>query len=300
MVVSVKIGLLLKDTRFLPSGSDISDTCLRHSHLHESYAYYIAPTCWLPRELSSSVAGNNSKLLLLVICHPASAIIYVHRTIVFWPTGHFVCLRFQLYDARSGEPPPMPSEPKPGARREAPLQMNVSLPFPNWIRETRRETHGLPLDRVREGYMLTKTERRVIGMVYISEELIRKGTSLITAVWRGGSRFASALSRLRPPPAAGQGGREKSLTWPPVKWACRELLEIGGGTNAEEGETHASQSAMKCNLAPIGLGLQGASIDPSLLNNGEGERRAEGEGCGGYGEGCGVRGHSTSRGVLLM
>lgn len=194
MVVSVKIGLLFKDTRFLPSGSDISDTCLRHSHLHESYAYYIAPTCWLPRELSSSVAGNNSKLLLLVICHPASAIIYVHRTIVFRPTGHFVCLRFQLYDARSGEHPPMPSEPKPGVRREAPLQMNVSLPSPNWIRETRRETHGLPVDRVREGYMWTKTARRVIGMVCISEELIRKGTSLITAVWRGGSRFAGALS----------------------------------------------------------------------------------------------------------
>lgn len=31
-------------------------------------------------------------------------------------------------------------------------------------------------------------------MVCISEELIRKGTSLITAVWRGGSRFAGALS----------------------------------------------------------------------------------------------------------
>lgn len=129
---------------------------LRHSHLHESYAYYIASTCWLLWELSSSVAGNNSKLLLLVICHPASAIIYVHRTIVFWPRGHFVCLRFQLYDARSWEPPPVPSEPNPGTCRESPLQMNVSLPSPNWICATRRETHGLPVDRVKEGYIWTK------------------------------------------------------------------------------------------------------------------------------------------------
>lgn len=131
MVVSMKIRQLFKETRFLPSGGDISDTCLRHFHLHESYAYYIAPTCWLPRELSSSVAGNNSKLLLLVICHPASTIIYVHRTIVFWPGGHFVCLRFQLYDTRSRESPPMPSEPKPGTGRESPFQMNVSLPSPS-------------------------------------------------------------------------------------------------------------------------------------------------------------------------
>ncbi len=152
----MKIRLLFKDTRFLPSGSDISDTCLRHSHLHESHAYYIAPTCWLPRDLSSSVAGNKSKLLLLVMCHPASAIIYVHRTIVLWPRGYFVCLRFQLYDANSGEPPPVPSEPKPGTCREALLQMNVYLPSPNWICEMHRETHGLPVDRVREGYVWTK------------------------------------------------------------------------------------------------------------------------------------------------
>lgn len=99
MVDRTKIRLLSKDTSFLPSGSDISDTCFRLFHLHESHAYYIPPTCSPPRELSSSVAGNNSKLLLLVMCHPASAIIYVHRTIVFWPRGYFVCLRFQLYDA---------------------------------------------------------------------------------------------------------------------------------------------------------------------------------------------------------
>lgn len=120
-----------EDTRFQPSGGDISDTCLRHFHLHESYAYYIATTCWLPQKLSSLVAGNNSKLLLLVICHPASAIIYVYRTIVFWPRGHFVCLRFQLYDARRREPSPMPHEPKPGTCLESLLQMNVSLPSPN-------------------------------------------------------------------------------------------------------------------------------------------------------------------------
>lgn len=132
MVVSMKIRLLFKDMRFLPSGSDISDTCLRHSHLHESYAYYIAPTCWLPCESSSLVAGNNSKLLLPVIWHHASAVIYVQGTIVFWPRGHLVCLRrFQLYDARSVEPPPMPSEPKPGACQEAPLQMKDSLSPPH-------------------------------------------------------------------------------------------------------------------------------------------------------------------------
>lgn len=102
-----------------------------------------------------------------------------------------------------------------------------------------------------------------------------------------------ASSPLCPPPTAGQGGREKSLTWPPVKWACQEPLEIEGGTNAGEGETHALQSAMKCNLAPIGLGLQGASIDQSPQNNREEGVGRERGAWGGW-AGCGVWGHSTS------
>lgn len=128
MLVSMKIRQPFKETTSLPTGGHISDTCLRHFHLHESYAYYIAPTCWLPRELSSSLAGNNSKLLLLVICHAASTIIHVHRTIVFWPGGHFVCLRFRFMTRGS---PPMPSEPVPGTGRESPFQMNVSLASPS-------------------------------------------------------------------------------------------------------------------------------------------------------------------------
>lgn len=270
MVVSMKIRLLSKDTRFLPVGSDISDTCLRHSHLHESYAYYIAPTCWLPRELSSSVAGNNSKLLLLVICHPASAIIYVHRTIVFWPGGHFVCFWFQLYDARSGEPPPMPTEPKPRCmpRSSYPNESFTSLPKLN------------PWDAEENTRPSCWQSRRGLHTIWTKwKESDRDALLLWGAHPEGHVPHYSCLERglvllalppLRPPPAAGQGGREKSLTWPPVKWACRKPLEIGGGTNAEEGETHASQSAMKCNLAPIGLGLQGASIDLSLQNNREG------------------------------
>lgn len=74
--------------------------------MHESYAYYLAPTCWLPRESSSSVAGSNSKLLLPVIQHRAAVIIYVHMVVVSWPRGHLVHLGpFQLYDARRAENP---------------------------------------------------------------------------------------------------------------------------------------------------------------------------------------------------
>lgn len=193
MVVSGKIRLLFKDTRFLPSGSDIFDTCLRHSHLHESYAYYIATTCWLPRELSSSVAGNNSKLLLLVICHPASAIIYVHGTIVLWPRGHFVCLRFQLYDARSGEPPPMPSEPKPGTRREAPLQMNVSLPFPNWICEMRGGNAWPSCWQSQRGLRMDETKGEWLGW-FTSPKSSSGRACPSLQLFRERSRFASTLS----------------------------------------------------------------------------------------------------------
>lgn len=88
MVVSMKIRLLFKDMSFLPTGGDISDTYLRH--LHESYAYCIAPTCWVPRESSSSVGGSNSKLLLPVVWHRSSVLIYVYMTVVFGPAGHSV------------------------------------------------------------------------------------------------------------------------------------------------------------------------------------------------------------------
>lgn len=50
-------------------------------------------------------------------------------------------------------------------------------------------------------------------------------------------------SPLRPPPTAGWGGREKFLTWPPVKWACQEPLEIKGGTNAGERKTGGEREA---------------------------------------------------------
>lgn len=208
MIVSMEIKLLFKDTRFPPSGSDISDVC-GIFHLHESYAYYIAPTCWLLWELSSSVAGNNSKLLLLVICHPASAIIYVHGSIVFWPRGHFVCLKFQLYDARSREPPPMPSDPNLAHTENFFFKCMFCLPL---------QVGSVRCTGIHMAFLLTESEEAtyeqtrmiVIGVVNTSEEPLQKGMSLITAVWRG--LVLPARPPLRPPPTAGQGGREKSLT----------------------------------------------------------------------------------------
>lgn len=96
---------------FLPSGTDTSDTCWRHSHLHESYTYYIVPTCRLPRETSSLVGGSNSKLLLPVTWHRVAVIIYVRKTVVSRPRGHLVHLwQFQLYDARRVEALLKPSD----------------------------------------------------------------------------------------------------------------------------------------------------------------------------------------------
>lgn len=172
-------------------------------------------------------------------------------------------------------------------------QCFTSLP----ICEMQNDMHGLHVDRVKEDYTQAKQkasdgdglqlwgahpEGHVPHYSYLERSLVMP-----------------ACSPLCFPPAAGQGGREKSLTWPPVKWACREPLETGGGTSTEEGETHASQSAMKCNLAPIGLGLQGVSIDLSLHNNRE-EGMSGGWGTQGVLRGLWVRGHSTSQGVLLM
>lgn len=87
------------------------------------------------------------------------------------------------------------------------------------------------------------------------------------------SRFASTLSSVSS--TCSRSGREGKVS----DMTSSEVSMSGtagdwGGTNAEEGDTcstHASQSAMKCNLAPIGLGLQGASTDLSLQNNREGE-----------------------------
>lgn len=264
MVVSMKIRLLFRDMRFLSGGSDISDTCLRHSHLHETYAYYIPSTCWLPCESSSLVVGNNSNLLLPVMWHHAFAVIYVHRTIVFWPRGHVVCLwLFQLYDTRSIEPPPMPIEPKPGACQEAPLQMKDSLnpqppPAPK-LNLWDAEGNTWPSCWQSERSTFKWNGGREIGMVYISEELIQKGMSLITAVYRDFSFVSSTCCR------SGREGKVSDMTSSEVSMSG--TTGDWGGTNAEEGDTcstHASQSAMKCNLAPIGLGLQGASIDLSL------------------------------------
>lgn len=96
---------------FFLSGSDISDTCWRHFNLHESYTYYIAPTCRLPRDTSSSVRGSNSKLRLPVTWHRATVIIYGHRTVVLRPRGHSVHLwQFRFYDARRVEALLKPSD----------------------------------------------------------------------------------------------------------------------------------------------------------------------------------------------
>lgn len=273
MVVSIKIRLLFRDMRFLPSGSDISDTCLRHSHLHETYAYYIAPTCWLPCESSSLVAGNNSNLLLPVMWHHASAVIYVHRTIVFWPRGHVVCLwLFQLYDTRSIEPPPMPIEPKPGACQEAPLQMKDSLNPPPPPAATPRLNLW---NAVGNTWPSCWKSQRGLHLNEMEPERLEWFTSLRSSSRRAcpslqlfteTSHFAITLSSVSSTCCrSGREGKVSDMTSSEVSMSG--TTGDWGGTNAEEGDTcstHASQSAMKCNLAPIGLGLQGASIDLSL------------------------------------
>lgn len=153
----MKIGLLFSDMSFLPSGSDISDTCWRHSYLHESYTYYIVPACRLPRETSSSVGGSNSKLLLPVTWHRAAVIIYVHRTVVFRPRGHSVHLwQFQLYDARRVEALLKPSDANPTMCRESLLPMKDS----RRLDQVRRNMGGLPADRFREVYPQTEQKKR--------------------------------------------------------------------------------------------------------------------------------------------
>lgn len=106
MVVSEKIRLLLADMGFLPTGSDISETCWRHSicmnpmHItsHRPVGYHVNP--------HHRLQGSNSKLLLPVIQHRAAVIIYVHVLVVSWPRGHLVHLGpFQLYEARRAENP---------------------------------------------------------------------------------------------------------------------------------------------------------------------------------------------------
>lgn len=206
----MKIRLLFSDMSFLPSGSDISDTCWRHSHLHESYTYYMVQTCRLPRETSSSVGGSNCKLLLPVTWHPAAVVIYVHRTVVFRPRGHLVHLwQFQLYDARREETLLKPKDVSPTMCQESFLPMKES----RRLNQVRRNMGGLPADGFREVYPQKKRKRR--------------------SSTRNRPSFRFFLCA--PPSAAGQGGRE-GLTWPPVKRACQNLLGFRGGTNPKEQE----------------------------------------------------------------
>lgn len=60
-----------------------------------------------------------------------------------------------------------------------------------------------------------------------------------------GNRPSFRFSPCATPPAAGQGGRE-TLTWPPVKRACQNLLGFRGGTNPEERETLQLCSVRPC------------------------------------------------------
>lgn len=96
------------------------------------------------------------------------------------------------------------------------------------------DKHSLPVGS-QGGPCMNLTYLAWLGLFTPLRNFIQKGLSLVTAVWRGGFLFSPARrSPLRPPPTAGWGARKKFLTWPPVKWACQEPLEIKGGTNAGE------------------------------------------------------------------
>lgn len=107
MVVSEKIRLLLTDMGFLPTGSDISETCWRHSicmnpmHItsHRPVGYHVNPHHRLQAVIVSYYCLSYSM-------QRAAVIIYVHMVVVSWPRGHLVHLgQFQLYDARRAENP---------------------------------------------------------------------------------------------------------------------------------------------------------------------------------------------------
>lgn len=136
--------------------------------------------------------------------------------------GHLVFFRrFQLYDARSVEPPPMPSEPKLGACQEAPLQMKDSLSPPH---PPTPQIESVRCRGKRMAFLLTESERstfkqigrRGIGMVYISEELIQKGMSLITAVCRDFSFCQHSLLCVLHLQQVREGG--KSI-WHDLQWS---------------------------------------------------------------------------------
>lgn len=195
---------------FLPSAGDISHTCWRYSHLHKSYTYYIVPTCRLRRETSSSVGGSNCKLRVSVTWHHAVVIIYVHRIVVFWPRGHLIHLwQFRLYNARRVEALLQPSNANSNMFQE------ILLP----VKDSGRLNHGWPSCwRIQRVYPQTEQKKKIIRG-HLEE-----------------NRPSFRFSLCAPPPAAGQGGRE-TLTWPPVKRACQNLLGFRGGTNPEERET---------------------------------------------------------------
>lgn len=121
----------------------------------------------------------------------------------------------------SVEPPPMPSEPKPAACQEAPLQMKDSLNHPPeptaQIESVRCRGKCMAFLLTESGRStLKRNGRRAIGMVFISEELIQKGMSLITAVWRDFSFCQHSLLCVLHLQRVREGG--KSL-WHDLQWS---------------------------------------------------------------------------------
>lgn len=108
-------------------------TRLRRPHLHERCAYYIAPTCWLPRGLSSSVAGNNGKLLLPVIWHHATVEGFFSLFMCTGPLssgpGGIQCACDDFSFIRQGVQSPHRCRVNQKPRREASLQIKDSLPL---------------------------------------------------------------------------------------------------------------------------------------------------------------------------
>lgn len=261
----MKIGLLFSDMSFSPSGRHISDTCWRHSHLHESYTYYIVPTCRRPRETSSWVGGSNSKLLLPVTWHRVAVIIYVHRTVVFRPRGHLVHLwQFQLYDARRAETLLKPSDANSTMCQESLLPMEDS----RRLNRVRGNMGGLPSDgfsrnRKREG----RGHPEGIGLCF---------------------GFSSVPLRLHQV-------REEGRLWHDLQRS--EHVRTCWGFGVEQiPESEKCYDWASCKLVPTGLGLCGTLTDTDLQDN----RKAEkGRGWGMRWVLRGLRGQPISQGVLL-
>lgn len=70
--------------------------------------------------------------------------------------------------------------------------------------------HGLPVDRVREGYVWMRRKESDWDGLHLRRAHPEGHVPHYSCFERG--LVLPAHSPLRPPPAAGQGGREKSLT----------------------------------------------------------------------------------------